>query len=88
MTATCTHPDITSDPQHITLTGERTKVDLAITVTVRCHNGHTRTLYLVDIDDIDEARRLQAEWAGQHVDTCPAAGPGDPTTAAAAGGGA
>lgn len=78
MAATCdhTHTHITTEPQHITLVGDRTKVDFNITVNAKCRNGHTHTLYLVDIDDIDEARRLQAEWAGAHVDTCP--GPDNP----------
>lgn len=72
-TPACDHGNtrITTKPQHHTLTGHRTEIDLNITVNAKCRNGHNHTLHLVDISDIEEAATAGSRWAADHVDTCP-----------------
>lgn len=73
MTVVCDHSHtcVTTEPQHITLVGDCTKVDFNITVNAKCRNGHTHTLHLVDISDIEEAVDRSGRWAANHVDNCP-----------------
>jgi len=73
MTTTCdhTHTHITTEPQHITLTGSRTDVDVQMAVIAECRNGHQHTLYLVDIGDIATAATAIGQWASEHGNNCP-----------------
>lgn len=73
MTSVCDHSHtcVTTEPQHITLSGDRAAIDINITVNAKCRNGHTHTLYLTDISDIEEAAEASGRWAADHVGTCP-----------------
>lgn len=69
---TCHAPTaITTEPQTTRLHGDRTHVDLATTLTAGCPHGHGHTLYVTDIAAMPDALQQIAEWAEEHVDTCP-----------------
>lgn len=65
------HTCVTTEPQHVTLTGPRAAIEFNITVNAKCRNGHNHTLYLIDISDVGEAATAVGRWAAGHVDTCP-----------------
>lgn len=67
---TTTRDRITTEPQTVTLIGDRTHVELAITLTARCPHGHDHALHVTDIGDIEEAADRLGQWAGKHVDNC------------------
>jgi hypothetical protein len=73
MLAVCSHTEshITTSPQTITLHGSRATVDVTIALTATCRDGHQHTLYVTDIDDVDQASRELNKWVGDHVDNCP-----------------
>ncbi|MFD4547257.1 hypothetical protein [Streptomyces sp. NPDC058466] len=68
----CDHSQsyITTEPQIITLEGERTNIELTATLTAKCSHGHEHVLYFTDVSDVQEAADSIAEWATRHVDSC------------------
>jgi len=73
MPATCNHARsyITTHPQPVRLHGERTTVELAITISAKCPHGHDHTLHVTDISDVEEAASRAGRWASGHVNNCP-----------------
>lgn len=58
-------------PHAVTLHGTRTSIQLAAMFTATCANGHTHTIPVTDISDVEDAARQSGAWAGNHADTCP-----------------
>lgn len=69
--------EITTSPQITRLHGDATTVDLTTSLTAECPHGHQHTLYITDISAMPDALQQIAEWADEHVDTCPGAEPPD-----------